>query len=237
MGVITALFVAILVAGGVLVVNKRKLAPSVLSAVTPIATSTQIDMTPVVPQAKVSMEGWKTCRNEEYGYEFKYPSEWYMYSFPESYATNTQESNYEEKPWSIGKPAENCSGRIVRITVEPIHSDSTEITGYSFDFLNMTTQETIDEVYVSNLKEIIHNNRMIDPNSGQTVKIMKVFNIDGEKAILRGGFYVKNKTDIPNYEQLMFVDKNKKRLATISGSDPLINEITETILSTFRFLK
>ena len=42
----------------------------------PIATTTDIfDMEPIVPEAKVSTEGWKTCRNEEYGYEFKVPAE------------------------------------------------------------------------------------------------------------------------------------------------------------------
>jgi len=45
-----------------------------------VATTTDIfDMEPIVPEAKVSTEGWKTCRNEEYGWEIKYPGEWYVY--------------------------------------------------------------------------------------------------------------------------------------------------------------
>ena len=43
-------------------------------------TTTDINtMEPIVPEAKVSTEGWKTCRNEEYGWEVKYPGEWYVY--------------------------------------------------------------------------------------------------------------------------------------------------------------
>ncbi|HCC05547.1 TPA: hypothetical protein DEP58_04605 [Patescibacteria group bacterium] len=43
-------------------------------------TTTDIyTMEPIVPEVKVSTEGWKTCRNEEYGYEFKFPAEWSIY--------------------------------------------------------------------------------------------------------------------------------------------------------------
>ena len=45
-----------------------------------VATTTDIfDMEPIIPEAKVSTEGWKTCRNEEYGWEVQYPGEWYVY--------------------------------------------------------------------------------------------------------------------------------------------------------------
>lgn len=45
-----------------------------------VATTTDIfTMEPIVPEAKVSTEGWKTCRNEEYGWEVKYPGDWYVY--------------------------------------------------------------------------------------------------------------------------------------------------------------
>ena len=45
-----------------------------------VASTTDIfDMEPIIPEAKVSTEGWKTCRNEEYGYEFQFPGEWHIY--------------------------------------------------------------------------------------------------------------------------------------------------------------
>lgn len=34
----------------------------------------------LIPQAKVSTVGWSLCRNEKYGYEFKFPGEWRIYS-------------------------------------------------------------------------------------------------------------------------------------------------------------
>jgi hypothetical protein len=50
------------------------------NATSTATTTTDIfDMEPIIPEAKVSTEGWKTCRNEEYGWEIKYPGEWYVY--------------------------------------------------------------------------------------------------------------------------------------------------------------
>ena len=46
----------------------------------PQATTTDIyTMEAIVPEAKVSTEGWKTCRNEEYGWDLQYPEGWYVY--------------------------------------------------------------------------------------------------------------------------------------------------------------
>ena len=55
----------------------------------PTATTTTdiFDMEPIVPEAKVSTEGWKTCRNEEYGWEVMYPGDWYVYSGTWQYKT------------------------------------------------------------------------------------------------------------------------------------------------------
>ncbi|KKS39348.1 MAG: hypothetical protein UU98_C0002G0064 [Parcubacteria group bacterium GW2011_GWD2_42_14] len=56
-------------------------APTTEPVQTNTATTTEnlFDMEPLVPEAKVSTEGWKTCRNEEYGWEVKYPAEWFVY--------------------------------------------------------------------------------------------------------------------------------------------------------------
>ena len=55
--------------------------------------------------------GWETCRNEEYGYEFKYPSNWYMYNSDESYG--------KESP-IIVREGENCVGGYLFISSKKI---------------------------------------------------------------------------------------------------------------------
>ncbi|MBU1557566.1 hypothetical protein KKC45_01235 [Patescibacteria group bacterium] len=35
----------------------------------------------ITEQTLLDTSDWETCRNEEYGYEFKYPKNWYMYQF------------------------------------------------------------------------------------------------------------------------------------------------------------
>jgi len=77
----------------------------------PVATTTTniFDMEPIVPEAKVSTEGWKTCRNEEYGYEFKFPGEWKIYG---------EDALSEPNPHPISKrvyvrESEECNGASV----------------------------------------------------------------------------------------------------------------------------
>lgn len=48
---------------------------------------------------------WETCRNEEYGYEFKYPKEWHLYQLVQS----------EELPSGIIKIS-SCQGRHIIIS-------------------------------------------------------------------------------------------------------------------------
>lgn len=72
--------VAVIVLAGVLVLangadgengSGASTTPPVTSASTTI--DDLFSQPPIVPEAKVSTEGWKTCRNEEYGWEVKYP--------------------------------------------------------------------------------------------------------------------------------------------------------------------
>ena len=52
-------------------------------------TPALFDMEPVVPKAKVSTEGWKTCTNKKHGYTFQYPANW------TSHIDTTEERNCE----------------------------------------------------------------------------------------------------------------------------------------------
>ena len=85
---------------------------------TTTATSTDIfAMEPIIPEAKVSTEGWKTCRNEEYGYEFKFPGEWKIYG-----------EDARSEPDAMGKTyfvreSEECNGEYVLFS-------TTQLEGY-----------------------------------------------------------------------------------------------------------
>ena len=84
-----------------------------------VATTTDIfDMEPIVPEAKVSTEGWKTCRNEEYGYEFKFPGEWKIYG---------EDARSEPNPHPISKrvyvrESEECNGASVGLSPTTLDS-------------------------------------------------------------------------------------------------------------------
>jgi len=58
-----------------------------------------------------AIEDWATCRNEEYGYEFKYPSGWYIYktiiSTEESYPVKTDSCQAQFITLSPNLPVRN----------------------------------------------------------------------------------------------------------------------------------
>jgi len=82
-GMMIAGGVLLVVAGVVVMQGSGGEEPAVMGTSTATTTASTTEdifaMEPLVPEAKVSTEGWKTCRNEEYGYEFQFPAEWHIY--------------------------------------------------------------------------------------------------------------------------------------------------------------
>ena len=78
------------------------------------------DMEPIVPEAKVSTEEWKTCRNEEAGWEVKYPEDWYVYG----------EGAYSEHA-PIFIRTTPCAGLYVVMSESKNHYDDTPNNGNS----------------------------------------------------------------------------------------------------------
>lgn len=80
------------------------------------ATSSEVvsifDVDPIAPQAKVSTERWKTCRNEEYGYEFQFPGEWYIYGRDALIKSDAGKTSLV-----FTRTSEECNG--VRVVLSP----------------------------------------------------------------------------------------------------------------------
>jgi len=77
------------------------------------ATTTKI---PPLREEKVSVAlsgetvaNWETCKNEEYGYEFKYPNKWYLYRY-------VVEENQETHPII---EVSSCQGKFMVISEKP----------------------------------------------------------------------------------------------------------------------
>src|SRR3989339_481017 len=78
--IIPGMVLLVVATAGLVVWQNVAINPAPQTATSTATTTSFFDMEPIVPEAKVSTEGWKTCRNEEYGWEVKYPENWYAYS-------------------------------------------------------------------------------------------------------------------------------------------------------------
>ncbi|OGD69605.1 hypothetical protein A3I18_01465 [Candidatus Campbellbacteria bacterium RIFCSPLOWO2_02_FULL_35_11] len=157
--------------------------------------------------------GWETCRNEEYGYEFKYPSNWYMYNSDESYG--------KESP-IIVREGENCVGGYLFISSKKINYEDKEVS-QTFGITVSNKQKLSGTIY-SNSKSIE------DYFSKATPEFRKAHIIEEKKVLDNKEVWWEKTKD--GYILWLF---NKESLVEIHFTN-LNNELSNTILSTFKFI-
>jgi hypothetical protein len=196
-----------------------------------VVATTSADMTAVAPQVKVSTEGWKTCRNEEYGYEFKYPAEWYQYS-----RDGRQHLRFSEV-------AKKCDKTDITLSNAPLHDPNTDENTaeiYYFSVRKNTDLKSLDEWLESAKNFQDEENLHIDQKSRQVSRVLQSYLIDGQKAVFRREFYLTGVVN-PNSGQIILMSKDTKLRIIMTNYPPskdfsLLNDTFETILSTFKFI-
>ncbi len=187
----------------------------------------------IIPQPRFSTIGWATCKNEKYGYEFKYPNEWRLTSYRSSYKYINEEDELKLISTTSCEDADDITVASKVAQVQPILSPP---EGYN----GATTTNCISNVRViaipknkiyewNNDKHLINDNYIIDVGNHYNIKITKVFEIGRKNAFLSEGNPHINCQPI--------------NIITIATENALLNVKTEntfdpefeTILSTFKF--
>jgi len=187
------------------------------TATSTATTTSFFDMEPIVPEAKVSTEGWKTCRNDEYGWEVKYPEGWHVYG--EGSDDGVWEGRYVVET--------ECIGDGVFISDQSPHEKNYQI------FDENTPEGSIQ------IRRHTGTSQGVVRSKINTIEELAELYADAGQFI---GFYILNtgttkalwSTFAPNkYNFHMF---NNGQLYEITTSDRLSEKYLSTILSTFRFL-
>ena len=198
----------------------------------PVATTTNIfDMEPIVPEAKVSTEGWKTCRNEEYGYEFKFPAEWKIYG--EDALSNPDPSG---KRYFV-RESEECNGSQTVVTLDDVTK------GYGTNPTQPGISVVVRDTSVGAKENA--NGIMIKPENMQ--ELAEVFarsaenqitsySIDGARSFLRVFQYPRDRIPYEVWNIDVFVGTLRYEIKLHGRSNDSIRDTLETTLSTFRFI-
>jgi hypothetical protein len=180
-----------------------------------VVTPTPHGVPPSIPQAKVSTEGWKTCRNEEYGYEFKYPAEWYLYNNKESFGTDSP---------GFYKLAIKCVGELVAVsnkTVKEFHDKNKPEESFSVRIDDYTQSKSAKTLHAGSTSLDEYLSRVPDIQKF----LIKDGYVDGERAVW-----------IQSTESLMEVLLFHKKKSFWFMMSNRHKDVHEAILSTFRFI-
>lgn len=186
----------------------------------------------IKPKARISTEGWKTCRNEAYGYEFKHPAEWSALSF------------YENGAWEH----EQCIGKNTTIgEKDPMARSPFAIHGDSMR-IEIQTKEDIEKHINTSLSGRGNSANPLGTFQGLSKEAVEKI----EQSFIRSpnkthGMYFTelgwwNKDGIVKDDGALITDG--KRYISIyflgrSGQNeykPFPPDLEETILSTFKFV-
>ena len=159
---------------------------------------------------------WKICRNEEYGYEFKVPSKWSIYE-------RVVDSGLTERD-----TCEMLSKKSIEITSLQTVTPNSSSPEFSLSVKNRSDFEGKILPGVADIFEYYKNFQHLNRFIGAENYINKEIEIDGERAM-----WTKFSTD--NMFSIN-VDFSHKSTLFLIRTEYLSIELTEAILSTFRFL-
>ncbi len=184
----------------------------------------------ITPQAKISTEGWKTCRNEKYGYEFKYPGEWYEYG----YNMTTE----------IGDAPGRCGLSGARIFERPFSKDEVgQGDGMEIDIV-VVPEVPETETDLNQRADIKKGVKEIQSHFGNSMSDSSLSNVIGEKNFILVIEQVQNQPESKKINIYSAYSINKGKIYRVyaeNGFGEVWEEfpfdLFETILSTFKFIK
>ena len=205
--IIFCVILLVVATAGLTVWQNGAISPVSYTATSTATTTNFFDMEPIIPEAKVSTERWKTCRNEEYGWEVKYPAGWFVYSD------------------GRGTVEGNCQTRIVQLANWNPNNDT---------FVETTESVTVrmGENLFGTARSEITNVRDLARSYDQ-LRIYGYYIVDNEES----AWLVVDPAPGSLYQTatLKVVMYHNGTAYEINGSEKHIDQF-ETILSTFRFL-
>lgn len=170
--------------------------------------------------SKEAIAGWKTCRNEEYGYEFKYPREWYVYNSKESY------SKYSP---IIVKKGNNCVGSYLFVSNISLPKSDSNLNQIEQGFaVEANNQERLSKTIYAGSQSLDEYFSKVTPGFLKAHKVIKKGYIDKEPAL----WLKQKKVDAVPFILVFHNGTSFTIRASILNPDPFF----DTILSTFKFI-